>query len=848
MRHLLYAVFNKVTYILPLPGIPPTATGIVEALKQTSTDLIFVPPIILEECHRNIVILEELCKKTKYFAYAGGSLPKHIGDDISTRTNILSIYGSSEMGEIPQMIPANGCPKFDWNYMLFNNCFGADFRHQSGNMYEMVLNKNPTTVEYQPPFALFPESSEFHSRDLFSPHPTRAHLWSHEGRSDDLIVFSNGLKVNPLSFERIVMSDPRISSALMAGTQRSQSALLVELADGSPLDILGRAHLIEDIWPLVQKANQECPAQAEILKTHILIASPEKSFERAAKGTVQRASTLKLYSKELDDLYAEADQPPDISLRIPSVSIGEEELTQLLLKEIKKITGWKEISTGDSFFERGMNSLQAVALSRKLRHLLCTDIAPSTIYTNPTAKLLAEAVRKIMSQEKAADDYQERLDEEAITKTFETFRHQFDRNYKRPISTGSAELGAEVRSSAAEKSQVVLLFGSTGALGANILSTLLSSDSVSHIYCLNRAPDSETLQVARNIDFGLSTAFSSTLVTFLTMDLSSPQTSLIPSSHFATIVSTVTLVIHSAWPVNFNLPLSSFSASLASVSSLACLAAAAPLRPSIIYVSSVAAGRNYSPYPIPENMLTSPSMADRNGYGQSKYIAERILDYGSCQYHLPVTILRLGQVCGPAYNLKGGWTSREWVPSLVLSSRRLGILPRTLGTAEEGRRQDAPTDIDWMPIDELAEVMVESSMGIRANELACGEGRGGGARVLNMRNPNQTSWNTLLPPIKAALEEDGKTVRIVEYGVWLNALKESEAASLRSDSSGLVGAARESPAINLMGFFEGLKENAQGTSMKIEKALAISPKLGKMSGVDSEMLSRWIEKWFPEKA
>ena len=80
----------------------------------------------------------------------------------------------------------------------------------------------------------------------------------------------------------------------MAGTQRSQSGLLIELADNLHLDIVGRARLIEDIWPLMQKANQECPAQAEVLKTQILIASPEKPFERAAKGTIQRAFTLKM--------------------------------------------------------------------------------------------------------------------------------------------------------------------------------------------------------------------------------------------------------------------------------------------------------------------------------------------------------------------------------------------------------------------------------------------------------------------------------------------------------------------------------------------------------------------------
>ena len=101
---------------------------------------------------------------------------------------------------------------------------------------------------------------------------------------------------------------PEIRSALMTGNQRLQPALLIEPVGTMALDIVQRAQFIERIWPSVQEANKECPAHAKVLKTHIMIALPEKPFNRAGKGTVQIASTLELYSQELDVLYKDADQ------------------------------------------------------------------------------------------------------------------------------------------------------------------------------------------------------------------------------------------------------------------------------------------------------------------------------------------------------------------------------------------------------------------------------------------------------------------------------------------------------------------------------------------------------------
>lgn len=172
MRHLIYALFNKVTFILPLTGVLPTAARVVTALRHTSADLLFVPPTILEELYHNKEMLDDVCSNVRYVVYAGGALPKQIGDELSSRIKILSIYGTSELGETPLMVPAQEWRRSAWKYLQFHDCFGAEFRPHSENLYELVYKRSPAVVQYQPPFSLFPEQQEFSTRDLFSPHST----------------------------------------------------------------------------------------------------------------------------------------------------------------------------------------------------------------------------------------------------------------------------------------------------------------------------------------------------------------------------------------------------------------------------------------------------------------------------------------------------------------------------------------------------------------------------------------------------------------------------------------------------------------------------------------------------
>ena len=54
------------------------------------------------------------------------------------------------------------------------------------------------------------------------------------------------------------------------------------------------------------------------------------------------------------------------------------------------------------------------------------------------------------------------------------------------------------------------------------------------------------------------------------------------------------------------------------------------------------------------------------GYGESKYVAELLLEAGAEKCGVPAVICRVGQLAGPVKNEKGMWNKQEWLPSVSL--------------------------------------------------------------------------------------------------------------------------------------------------------------------------------------
>ena len=92
------------------------------------------------------------------------------------------------------------------------------------------------------------------------------------------------------------------------------------------------------------------------------------------------------------------------------------------------------------------------------------------------------------------------------------------------------------------------------------------------------------------------------------------------------IRTSITHVIHNAWRVDFNHPLSAFETLVSGLRNLVDFCYTVPHAIRFLFVSSIAGTRNWdvSLGPVPEDVIEDPTVTGRNGYGASKFVAEQV--------------------------------------------------------------------------------------------------------------------------------------------------------------------------------------------------------------------------------
>ena len=305
----------------PLSGAAPSAELVVEALEHVCVDSLVLVPPFLEAIASNSNMLEYVTKHVKLVFYGGGDVSKTAGDAFASRTRLFNMNGSTETSPYPTIYPSGRWPAEEWNYIRLHPEAGIDFRPvvSGSEVCEAVLIRKPELAVEQPVFKVFPNLTEYPTKDLFAPHPSRPDLWAHKGRKDNTIVFRPGYMCNPTAMELHVSQHPQVRSSLMVGTGRSQPALLVEPLGTERLTREGKNELVESIWPVVEEANKDYKFGAKVSRTHIHVLDHDQPMSYAGKGTVQRAQTLTIYQSLVDDLYARAgDRPPHNDLALPT--------------------------------------------------------------------------------------------------------------------------------------------------------------------------------------------------------------------------------------------------------------------------------------------------------------------------------------------------------------------------------------------------------------------------------------------------------------------------------------------------------------------------------------------------
>jgi acyl-coenzyme A synthetase/AMP-(fatty) acid ligase len=233
-------------------------------------------------------------------------LAQSTGDFIidNTKATLTPVYGSTETCILNYLIP----PRQHWSAFYFHPTHGPDLEPEdpssTSSLYEVVINKRKTvTLDHaigQCIFQCFPQIEQWRTKDLFRKHETESGLWIFQGRKDDVIILSTGDKVNPVPKESLIQNHPMVTGALVFGNSRTKCGLLVEVKDHAH-----QKELLEAIWGLVVKENEDSRIPARIEQEMIRLASPAKPFVRAGKGTIVRSLTLEEYREEIKSMYGE---------------------------------------------------------------------------------------------------------------------------------------------------------------------------------------------------------------------------------------------------------------------------------------------------------------------------------------------------------------------------------------------------------------------------------------------------------------------------------------------------------------------------------------------------------------
>jgi thioester reductase-like protein len=289
------------------------------------------------------------------------------------------------------------------------------------------------------------------------------------------------------------------------------------------------------------------------------------------------------------------------------------------------------------------------------------------------------------------------------------------------------------------------IIGSTGYLGPHIIAALLRTHRESNIFCLNRTvtgrqrTETEVGKILGDVPVPYDRLH------FFVADLTQPAFG-IGSTKLA--LETDELIFN-AWNPHWGKDLAYFEPLLKGVRNAVDFCATALKGPRLTFVSSVCAVGDWpmvqleNPI-IPEDVILDWRSAMPHGYGESKYVAERILAEASAAAGLPVNIVRAGQIGGPSTPQRGTWPRQSWLCAIIEMSQRTRTFPKHVQR------------LDWNPVDLLAEAIVNTTM--RPRVLWHVE-------VFNLVHPEGAPWRLFLETLQSA---HGLEAQEVGFQDWLD--------------------------------------------------------------------------------
>lgn len=646
--------------VLPPSSSVPTGASIVELLiRENGKSLMTVPSILEDIANADEPGCIDALIGLNFVAFGGGLIKTSVGEKLSSaRVKLLNHYGATEIGPIAPIF----VPPEDYDYRFFRMRKDMD----------LELSDLPASVGGRPRYRItalpFGWTTKLVVQDELVSNPQHPDSdFSAIGRNDDMIVLATGEKVVPHVLESSLSEARDIKAVIAFGDGQFELGVIVE--PRNPVNPDDRQTFVSSVWPLIVEINTRMDGHAQISgQAAVIILAPGQLLPRSDKGSVMRKEAYKVFEEEISKAYRDLENSTTDD---PTLTISGENLEEDLKCLIQDKLSWKLESSrwgvDDDLFELGMDSLQAVKLRRLLLSstVVTSDDRPCRkrdfVYHHPTVSQIASVLRGTATK-----------------------------NPERQIQFFVDQYSIEAPP---ERPNVVLLTGSTGSLGANILTHLASSPRISKVICLNRPrsdlDDFERLSQALRTQHIPVDSVLWDKIEVIQTNATMPRLGLTDAQH-ERIQSQVTHIIHSAWPMDFKMMLPSFKGQFETLRNLLDLAVDASKvsdkRPRLLFVSSVATVGHYkSVYgqsQIPEVPMVDEKCTNAFGYGEAKLVCERMVENARFTHgsRIDVSFVRLGQITGSRKT--GHWNPNEHIPAIIKSSQHIGALPMVNGVSK----------------------------------------------------------------------------------------------------------------------------------------------------------------------
>lgn len=385
--------------------------------------------------------------------------------------------------------------------------------------------------------------------------------------------------------------------------------------------------LVDAVWPTIEKANSQAPGQARVTRDMILINSPSRPFKRSAKGTVVRAASGGQYHDEIAELYGR-----ELLRNFGHITLGspvdQAAATKFVSEVVALAFPGHDVKPNNDLFILGLDSLQIIEIIKLLKAGIRSGdpaadiswVSMKYIYEHPTIDEMSRAVTlahtntgsgvsKPLSRNESTQHRVQKM--ESLIKKYTSDLPPPPKRDREPNPSSNLH---------------VILTGSTGSLGTQLLLQLLSDPNVARISCLDR-----TANAKERIETSLSTwptppSIDSSRVSFHQANYAVPDLDL-PPAVLSDLRETASVIIHNAWKVDFNHSLDTFEeVHIRGVQNLVGLSAGSPEHPRIVFVSSISSvGDWHAVDPqvgaVPESLPPTLAVAQTTEYSESKAVA-----------------------------------------------------------------------------------------------------------------------------------------------------------------------------------------------------------------------------------